>query len=250
MQFIIEFVEVLRANMSFSLTVQQSLGYYVYRLLDPKDDSTFYIGKGTGNRMFEHLNQALENKVSRSKKETKILDLLNSGNEPKYVIHRHGMDEKTAFEVEAALIDAYPHLLNDHDGHGNQERGARTLREIKEQYELKAMPTPDFPTLLINVNNISNRLDRKVIYNQVKGHWVLNPKNASKASYVIAVYRGIAIGIFQPMNWYASKLPRRYCFEGIEGPKEIWEKYVGAYGKRIDNQRLKNSQNPIKYFFP
>lgn len=30
-----------------------------------------------------------------------------------HVIHRHGMTEEQAFEVEAALIDAYPNQVGD-----------------------------------------------------------------------------------------------------------------------------------------
>lgn len=35
---------------SFSPEVCEKLGYYVYRLIDPRNGQTFYIGKGKGNR--------------------------------------------------------------------------------------------------------------------------------------------------------------------------------------------------------
>ena len=35
--------------------VIEHLGWYVYRLIDPRDGSTFYVGKGKGNRVFAHM---------------------------------------------------------------------------------------------------------------------------------------------------------------------------------------------------
>ena len=38
-----------------------SLGdYYVYGLVDPRTSQFFYIGKGTGNRIFEHEMESIE----------------------------------------------------------------------------------------------------------------------------------------------------------------------------------------------
>src|ERR671936_1211285 len=96
---------------SFSPDVSRKLGWYVYRLIDPRNGETFYVGKGKGNRVFAHIRAAgelegddLDNKVKR------IWQIQNAGFEVAHVIHRHGMDERTAFEVEAAVIDAYPGL--------------------------------------------------------------------------------------------------------------------------------------------
>ena len=47
----------------FSEKVKQKLGYYVYALVDPRDNKIFYIGKGINNRIFQH-----EEKLDNSKK--------------------------------------------------------------------------------------------------------------------------------------------------------------------------------------
>lgn len=44
----------------FSEEVAKELKYYVYRLIDPRNGQTFYVGKGKNNRVFAHVNQALK----------------------------------------------------------------------------------------------------------------------------------------------------------------------------------------------
>ena len=39
----------------FSPEVSDKLEYYVYRLIDPRNGDTFYVGKGKGNRVFDHV---------------------------------------------------------------------------------------------------------------------------------------------------------------------------------------------------
>ena len=36
---------------SFKQSVIEGLKYYVYALVDPRDNRIFYVGKGTGNRV-------------------------------------------------------------------------------------------------------------------------------------------------------------------------------------------------------
>lgn len=52
----------------FSPEVEAKLQYYVYALVDPRTDQIFYVGKGVGNRVFQHIAEA-ENKNACSTSE-------------------------------------------------------------------------------------------------------------------------------------------------------------------------------------
>lgn len=233
----------------FSETVQERLKNYVYRIIDPRDNSTFYVGKGQGNRVFDHLISIQRKFENYSAKENKLAQLLSLGLKPAYIIHRHGMDDFTALEVEGALIDAYPNLLNENEGHHNSERGSMSWEEIVFNYDLPEIPKPDFPVLIININNIADPFNRKSVYQQVQGNWVVSLKRAEKMKYVIAAYKGVAIGIFNPEKWSPSKQARRYSFKGSEASPAVWDKYIGKAGKRITDPKMRNTQNPVRYYY-
>mgnify|MGYP000257170628 FL=1 len=85
---------------SFSPKTIEALGYYVYVYSDPDTHQPFYVGKGKGNRVFDHLSYDND-----SEKVEYIQNLLKAGKSPVIEILVHGVDEETAFKVEAAAID-------------------------------------------------------------------------------------------------------------------------------------------------
>ena len=117
----------------FTPEVAEKLKTYVYRLIDPRNGETFYVGKGQGNRVFAHIREQVE-EDDPSNKLRRIRDIRLAGFEVGHVIHRHGMDERTAFEVEAALMDAYPGLTNIAGGFGSTDFGAMHALEIIRRY--------------------------------------------------------------------------------------------------------------------
>ena len=100
----------------FSPSVSEQLKNYVYRLIDPRNGNTFYVGKGKGDRVFAHVADALkdyngENYTDKdeddvSLKVKTIREIKLSGLDVIHVIHRYGLTAKEAFEVEADRIQA------------------------------------------------------------------------------------------------------------------------------------------------
>ena len=88
----------------FSQTVIDQLGYYVYYLGDPRNGRVFYVGKGVGNRLLQHLEGAEETDAQTEKLDL-IRDIQSAGCPVSHYILRHGLTEQVAFEVEAAMID-------------------------------------------------------------------------------------------------------------------------------------------------
>lgn len=237
----------------FSKEVVEHLKFYVYRLIDPRNGETFYVGKGKGNRVFAHVQgeigveeDALTEKIQR------IREIRVSGFEVAHVIHRHGLDERTAFEVEAAMIDAYPEALNLVNGKGSDERGLMHFKQIIEKYEAKEAVFLH-TAIIININRSAT--ERSNVYEAVRYAWKIDPKKAKKAELVLAVQQGLIIGVFIADKWLAattanflgtvSDRPGRWGFVGREAPEDISKLYLRH---RIpDSMRKRGAANPVKY---
>jgi hypothetical protein len=233
----------------FPPEVCEKLKYYVYRLLDPRNGETFYVGRGKDNRVFAHVRaeidgDALDNKLKR------IYEIHAAGFEVAHVIHRHGMDEKTAIEVEAALIDAYPGLTNAVVGAGSSDYGVMHAKEIIARY--CAEPAVFWhQILLINVNKTATETS---LYEATRFAWKVSKSKAEQADYVLATSRGLIVAAFVADRWLDAtpenfpgreKAEGRFGFVGEDAPLGIKQQYIG---KRIpDEYRKKGAANPIKY---
>ncbi len=246
----------------FSEAVCESLGNYVYRLIDPRNGETFYVGKGKGNRVFAHIGKAFKPGIGEdaiSAKLSRIRDIQNSYLQVLHVIHRHGIPDDAIFEVEAALIDAYSGLSNIQTGHSSNDRGPMHSQQIIDKYALPGISTsPKHKLVLININRLENRTDRNEIYKQLRYSWRISRHKAEQADYVLAVVRGVVVGAFEADYWKPATKenfsdipfsePTRHAFSGRSAPDEIWDLYVGERGKRIDLPDLKHVQFPIRYW--
>jgi hypothetical protein len=166
----------------------EKIGHYVYRLVDPRDGTTFYVGKGQGNRVFQHaLGILFEPEIDEedSQKRRRIQAIVEAKGSVEYVIHRHGLTEAEAFHVEAALIDAYPNLTNIQSGHGIDRNGQMSVREIMRLYELPPFPSPpQHKLVMIKVPKLKRRATIQDIYDLTRYCWRINKSRAEAADYV------------------------------------------------------------------
>jgi len=244
----------MRESESFSSEVTQKLKTYVYRLIDPRNGETFYVGKGNGNRVFSHIDaeeslegDEIDNKLKR------IREIRLAGFEVAHVIHRHGMDEKTAFEVESALIDAYPGLTNILGGTGSADFGAMHAKEITRRYTAEPAVF-HHKALLISVNRSATE---RSLYDATRYAWKIDKRKANQAEVILATLQGLIVGAFIAHDWLEATaanfpgraegdgVPGRCGFVGEEAPENIIRLYVG---KRVpDEYRKRGAANPIKY---
>jgi hypothetical protein len=235
----------------FPPEVSRRLQTYVYRLIDPRNGETFYVGKGKGDRVFAHIRGEVQQEGDElNNKLKRIREIKRSGLEVGHVIHRHGMDDKTAFEVESALIDAYSGLTNIIGGSGNSDFGSRHALEIIRQYT--AEPADIKHKVIIICINRS--IDEKTLYEATRLEWKLNPTKANKADFILATRQGMIVGVFIAEKWLPvtaanfpgrEESPGRYGFNGKEADQDIQKHYIG---KRIpDKYRKRGAANPIKY---
>lgn len=259
---------------AFPVGVGEKLKFYVYRLIDPRNGETFYIGKGKNDRIFQHAKATKSADVTididadpeldgprdddESLKVSRLNEIHRAGLDVIHVVHRHGIeDPKTAYEVEAALIDAFAGLSNVSGGHHSTDRGPMHVVQIVGKYALPELSLNDDKLILININSadygsIDELLDR------TRYAWRISRQRAEKAQYVLAIIHGVVHGVFVPTNWYpatAENFPparfsatdsRRLGFFGLRASADVWEHYVGLHGTRLP-ENMRHGQNPIRY---
>ncbi len=254
----------------FKEGVIEKLGYYVYRLIDPRDGHTFYIGMGENDRVFDHVRGVLKSDEDQDETSHKldikfalIQEIIRQDQEPIHIIHRHGMDKQTAEQVESALIDAFMSLTNKIKGHGSQY-GPANVDQLNERYSQKVetfnlhqTPDPDCPVIVIKIKEKRLKLVNSDTYEAVRSSWKMSVKrldtiNASP-HLVLAVKDTKCVGVYEVSTnaWIkdhsSSVDDPRYEFDGKPAAEDIRKRYIR---KRFLNKKgdVDRGRNPIRYF--
>jgi hypothetical protein len=76
--------------------------YYVYKLIDPRTDLPFYVGKGKDDRAYTHLTK--KSKTCNPRKDKTINEIYSCDLEPIVDIFLTNLDEETAYKIEEGVI--------------------------------------------------------------------------------------------------------------------------------------------------
>ena len=262
----------------FDEKTRQELKYYVYILLDPKDNKPFYVGKGIDNRVFNHLDCALTDIDTSNAKYDRIREVIQSGQTVKHVIVRHGLTESEAFQIEATLIDTLTYcgllLSNIAGGHNSIEKGLMTSEEIIRLYNAQPLNEIGADCVLININKTYKRGNgTNPIYQATKETWLISEWKLPQIKYVLSEYRGLIVEVFEvdDNGWYEKLRPKNktirdengqpvlddkgkkkkevvekigYGFNGKPAPKEIRKLYIN---KSVAHKKTKGQANVIRY---
>lgn len=221
----------------FNQRTIESLAYYVYALIDPRDNRIFYIGKGKGNRIFQHAKDALDDN-DQSLKLDIIRSILREGKQVGLYILRHNLTEETAYVVESVLIDLLTYskfnkasiLANIAAGHHQWDEGIKDVDEIDSIYNCSKIEVNQGDTLLlVSLNKSFNQAKADGVYRRVniyeatRKYWDnISPKSAPNIKYVLGVYKGVVRSVIEVRSWKWSliaedgtKFKRERCiFEG------------------------------------
>ena len=195
--------------------------YYVYRLVDPRTLHTFYVGKGCGNRVFDHAKAAKEliseDEDMVSLKYQLISEIIASGKEVVCFIHRWGLSQSTAFDVEAALIDCYPGLTNIQSGHGD-ERGLISVDDFERMSNLQEYQEPNEDYIIIKTSKGAIYANGS-LYEATRRSWPADLNRAKRYKYGLSVINSIVMEVYKVDRWY--KDGDRIAFEGKETKDSI-----------------------------
>jgi len=232
---------------NFSKKAGTLLKHYVYALVDPHTEGIFYVGKGSASsRPFSHLrkkdvknDEGLQNRIS---------SIRSQGREPVVEIIRYGLDEKTAHEVEAAVIDAIglKNLTNSIRGH-QTERGRVRADALDQQLSGKHLNVEDINISAILFYCHQAQQKQYNLYDATRQFWHLGKNRIQRKDngelqyqYAFCMKGSVVLEIYKILEWYpagSTVSSRKFKDDG----KERWE-FIGAPAEKT---LLKTYQNRV-----
>jgi len=229
---------------SFSKLTKDRLDNYVYALVGPDNNEVFYVGRGKDNRGFQHL----KNKAKSESEKTKIIAGIRArGKEPRLDIIRYGLNEKTAIEVESAIIDTIglDKLSNSIRGK-DTSKGRTKAEDLNIQLGGKHLNIEDINDNVILFFCHNSLAKNNDIYDSTRQFWPLSQTRITKRNvngelyykYALTMKGCTVIEVFEILQWYpagSTVSSRKF----IDDKKKRWE-FIGSYPEKKIQKYYKN----------
>lgn len=197
------------AKVTIPFDTREALGFYVYALRDPRNGEVFYIGKGKGERILQHVAEAKKNPKSEKAKLARIKEIESKGLEVEHLFLRTGMDTAAeALAIEQAVIDAFlanrptstgaSTLTNLVAGHEHDERGLASLDTILGRYGKAKTPAINRPILVLKLNRTwKPEMSAVALLKVSRKAWGVGAEIREKAELAFVISFGIIRGVYE-----------------------------------------------------
>lgn len=244
--------------------VAERLGYYVYLLIDPRAGEVFYVGKGVGGRCFAHVAQArgtAAKRVGEFERLDRIRAIGEAGHQVQVEVLRHGLDEASAFAVEAAAIDllGLDLLTNRVAGHNTDTHGRMGVDDINALYA--ATPIDIDPTHRVVLIRVAREwrpgISQDALYDATRRWWRIDKRRRTLGhprapQWALAVAHGVVRAVYRIDGWepapdeVTAANPTalgRWGFVGVRDP-DLEARYLMS---DVTAYLPAAAQNPIRY---
>lgn len=260
----------------FSQATIESIKSYVYALAD-SEDTIFYVGKGQGNRVFNHVEdvrrllaadptvplESIEDDDSETEgmslKQQRIAEMLRAGSEPAMYIIREGLTDEQAFLIEAVLISVLDWqleggLTGQIAGHGAARFGLKTVQEV-EATKGEPFRLSDLPDLVTGEEVIAININRRwpevvagksTLLAVSKGVWRLSQQRAAHCRYAIIHANNIVRGVFKIDRWEDVE-GGRSAFVSVDPIPMSGSQFSQKNASSLFGAAGSGTQNPIRY---
>ena len=246
-------IEAFVGEHAIDAKVADELGWYVYALYPPRSTVPIYVGKGSDARVLEHFAEAISN-IRDTRKLKALRDLFERQEQPTIRILRRRIDsEKTAYEIEAALIDALEPEGNRVLGRGADERGIKDLRVLVDQHSAVPLSETDIVhrMLMIKVDRrwheegLSRDFDPDRLYTITRRAWKVNVARAA-GHLACPVADGIIREVYTVDGWHPD-LEEGGRFE-FTGRPSTWQEHRRYVDRSVRDLFRRGNQSPVTYW--